>query len=65
LLIESPDGFLGNGPLGVIDEGEAARPAGFPVHRKDDLGWCADAGQMLPEICLVCGVRQIPDKQTD
>jgi hypothetical protein len=64
-LIESPDRLLGHFALSVIHEGESARPAGFPVHRENDLGRCADARQVFPQICLVRGVRQIAYKQTD
>ena len=65
LLIESSDGFFRDGALGIIDECEASRPAGFPVDRQNDLGRCADARQVFPQIYLVRGVRQIAYKQTD
>jgi hypothetical protein len=65
LLIEPPDRLFRNGTIGVIDESESARPPGFPVDRKNDLRRCADTRQVFPQIYLICGVRQIANKQTD
>ena len=65
LLVEASDRFFGDSSIRVIDERESARTTGFPINRKDDLGWIADARQMLPQICLVCRIRQIAYKQTD
>jgi len=47
LLIEAADRRLSDSPVGVIDERETTRAAGFPVNGQDDLGGFPDAGQVL------------------
>ena len=47
LLIESADRRFGDGAIRVIDERETARPAGFPIDGKNDLGGFTDARQVL------------------
>jgi hypothetical protein len=64
-LIELPDGFFGDGPIGIIDESETARTAGFPVRRQDDLSRFTDARQVIAQICLCRGIRQIAYEQTN
>jgi hypothetical protein len=65
LLVESANSLLGDGAVGVVDKGKAARSAGFPVGWQHDLGGYADARQVLPQICLACRVWQIANKQTN
>jgi hypothetical protein len=64
-LIEPLDRLLGDGAVRVIHECEAARAARLTIHWKDDGRRCADARQMLAEIRFRCGIRQVPDEQTD
>jgi len=65
LLIETPDRLFGDGAIRVVHKREAARAAGFPVDRDNDLGGFADTRQVLSQLWLVCRVWQVADKQTD
>jgi hypothetical protein len=65
LLVEPADRCFRDRAIGIVDEGEAARAAGFPVDRKDNLGRLADARQMLAQLWLRRGVRQVAYEQTD
>jgi hypothetical protein len=64
-LIESPDRLFGDAALRVVDEREAPRPACFPVYGKNDLRRFTDTRQVLSQLCLGRGVRQVADKQTN
>ena len=65
LLIESPDGFFGDAAIGVIDEREASRTAGFPIDGQDDGRGFADAGEVLAQLGFRRRIRKIADEQTD
>ena len=65
LLVESADRFFGDGSIRVVDEREAPRPSRFAIDRQYHLRWCADARQVLAQLCLRRRVRQIPNEQTD
>jgi hypothetical protein len=65
LLVEAADGLFGHRAIPVVDEGEAARAARFPIDWHDDLKRIADAGHVVAQLCFRCRVRQVPDKQTD
>jgi len=65
LLIESPDSFFGDGPVGVVDERKAARPAGFTVDWQNYGRGFADGGKMFAEFGFRRRVRKVPDEQTD
>jgi hypothetical protein len=65
LLVEPADRRFGDRPIGVVDEREAARAAGFTIDRKNDLGRLPDARQVFPQLWLRRGVRQVAYKQTD
>src|SRR5690606_15578330 len=49
LLVEPTNSFFRHRAVRVINERETARPAGFPINGKDDLGWYADARQVFPQ----------------
>ena len=65
LLIEASNRLLGYAAIGIVDECETPWATGLPIDGQHDLGWYADTRQMLPQICLVCRVRQIANKQTN
>jgi hypothetical protein len=64
-LVESADGFFGDGSIRVVDEREASWTSSFPIDREHHLRREADARQMLTQLCLRRRVRQIPNEQTD
>jgi hypothetical protein len=64
-LIEAANGFFGDRAIGVVDEGEAPRAAGFPIDGELDLRRRADARQVLAQLCLGRRIGQVADEQTD
>src|SRR5262245_8193839 len=65
LLIELSNRLFGDGAVGVVDEREAARAAGFTIDGQHDRRGFADAREMLSQLCLGRGIRQVADEQTD
>jgi hypothetical protein len=53
------DGGLCGGPVGVLDEREPARPAGFAVERPHDLGRLSDGREVDAQIVLGGLIREI------
>jgi hypothetical protein len=65
LLVESLDRLLGDRAVRVVHEGEAARTARFTVDGENDRRRRADARQVLAKVRLGCGIRQVPDEQSN
>jgi hypothetical protein len=63
--VESTNGFFSDRAIGVVDERKSTRPPGVAIQRKHDLRRCADARQVLAQLCLGRRVRQIANEQTD
>jgi hypothetical protein len=48
LLIESANGFFGDGAICVIDERKSSRPARFAIDWQHDLGRGSHAREVFP-----------------
>jgi hypothetical protein len=65
LLVEPLDRFFCDGAIRVIDEREASRSSGLPIHGEYNRCGLADAGQVRSQLCLRGDIRQIANEQTD
>jgi hypothetical protein len=65
LAVEFLDRFLGQRSLGVFDEGEPARAAGFAFERPHDLRWLTDLREVCTQVVFGCLIGQIAHEQSD
>ena len=65
MTVELLDRLLGVRPIRIFHEREAARAAGLPVNRQDDLRGRRHGSEVGAKVGFGGSVRQIADEQTD